>query len=145
MARQKWQHKTNNVLTIRDRCTKCWRGSNEHPDNSDMGVACRLRKLTPSVYFEELVRDLDEVTKAAIYYSKGMVDEDMVDQMEKHIEELERQIKELKGSPNPRTDGWTDARTHGRTDGRTDGVMDGQTDGQTDRRTDGRTDGHTLL
>ena len=38
----------------------------------------------PSVYFDELALDFGEAKKAAICYSKGMVYDDVVDQMEKH-------------------------------------------------------------
>ena len=98
MVRQKWRQKTNSVLTIRPRCMRCWRGDNDHPETMvTMGLACRLRKLTTSDYFGELSRDLDEAEKAAIYYMRGVVDEDVVNQMEKHIEKLERKTQELKG------------------------------------------------
>ena len=101
-AGEQWQTKTNGVLTIRDRCTKCWRGDNEHPDRAAVGLVCGLRRLTPSAYFDELAIDFVEAERAGVLYSKGLVDDDVVDQMERHIEELEGQIRVLKDSRNRR-------------------------------------------
>ena len=75
----------------------CWRPWNEHPEGVDVSSACSIvTKLTPSVYFDALARDLDEATKASIYYSKGLDDEDTSNQMERRIEELEGVLENLR-------------------------------------------------
>ena len=102
MLRQQWQTKTNNVLTIRDRCTNCCKGDNEHLGRAAMGQVCRLKKLMPSVYFDQLKRDLEEAERVAILYSKSAVDGDLVDQMEKHINELVSENQELKEARDQR-------------------------------------------
>ena len=100
--RRLWQTKTNNALTIRDRCTNCWRGENEHLGRDAMGQVCTLKKLTPSVYFDQLKSDREEAERVAVLYSKSVADDDVIDQMEKHINQLASENQELKEARDQR-------------------------------------------
>ena len=96
VATQKWEKKTKGVLTISLRCGTCWYRWNEHPGGVNTTNACRKSVLPPSQYFEALVSDLDEATRASIYYTKGLDDEDIYKELEKCIAELEGVLGSLR-------------------------------------------------
>ena len=83
---RQWNQISQGVLTIRRICNVCWQNENQHQEA--MGEGCQLRKLTPSMYFDELVRDIGELEKAAFVYEKGLVDREVVADMESHINQL---------------------------------------------------------
>ena len=94
-ARNQWNLRTQGVITIRGKCTNCWRNEGVH-QNRAMDSNCTLRKLTPSEYFKELVHDVEQSEKAALLYSKGTIDHDVMAQMEHHINQLVVENSELR-------------------------------------------------
>ena len=58
-----------------------WNNENEHQDMT-IDEGCQLTKLTPALYFEQLVGDIGALERVAIVYEKGLEDGIVASQME---------------------------------------------------------------
>ena len=86
----KWRKNTNGVMTLRPRCTRCWRGDGEHPETMRTPQTCKLLKLTAEEYFAQLSSDLAAAEGAALCFLRGKEKDNAVELLESHIQKLER-------------------------------------------------------
>ena len=86
----KWRKNTNGVMTLRPRCTRCWRGDGEHPETMRTPQTCKLLILSSEEYFAQLCSDLAAAEGAALSFLKGREKDNAVELLESHIQKLER-------------------------------------------------------
>ena len=93
-AAKSWSRETGGAITMRARCTRCWRGKDVHPQSMQTPETCELEVLTSQEYFEELKDDLAMAEEMALYCRRGKEKTEIAEEMERHIQKLERRLGE---------------------------------------------------